>query len=164
LDPNSTSYTGKASTSKFISDLKSRLKRAYELADKQAERSAIRMKRQYDKKPTTSDIRPGDKVLLRNLVPKGKLDNAWEENVYIVIDRPNEDLPVYRVKRDDGQGRVKTMHRNHLLICPFSSPDPASTSTDGPDEPDKPTTPAIRRSKRQRRKPSRFAGADWVPH
>jgi len=40
------------------------------------------------------------------------LDNAWEENVYIVIDRPNEDLPVYRVKRDDGQGRVKT--------CPFS--------------------------------------------
>lgn len=46
---------------------------------------------------------------------KHKLSDKWAEEVYIVLDQQNSDIPVYKVKREDGQGGVKILHRNHLL-------------------------------------------------
>ena len=34
---------------------------------------------------------------------------------YVVTKQPNQDIPVYKVKREDGTGPEKTLHRNHLL-------------------------------------------------
>ena len=50
-----------------------------------------------------------------------KLPDHWSEEVYVVIDQPNSDIPVYRVKLEVGCSAVKTLHRNLLLpLCAFS--------------------------------------------
>ena len=36
----------------------------------------------------------------------------------IVLDQPIPDIPVFKVKREDGHGRLQTLHRNQLL--PFT--------------------------------------------
>ena len=47
-----------------------------------------------------------------------KLADRWSEEVYVVIDQPNSDIPVYRVKLEVGRSAVKTLHRNLLLpLC-----------------------------------------------
>lgn len=55
---------------------------------------------------------------------KHKLSNKWEEDPYIVTDQPNNDIPVYVVKKEDGTGRVRTLHRNHLLPIGYIRPRP----------------------------------------
>lgn len=57
---------------------------------------------------------------MKNVTPKGKLDNFWEDEIYMVLVKPNEDIPVYIVQREDGKGRKRTLHRNLLLACPLS--------------------------------------------
>ena len=58
---------------------------------------------------------------MRNLSERGgtgKLRSHWEEYVYVVVD-VFPDIPVYKVKREDGVGKVKTLHRNLLMKCEF---------------------------------------------
>jgi hypothetical protein len=43
------------------------------------------------------------------------LADKWEEDPYLVISQPNQDVPVYKVQREDGVGRVRILHRNLLL-------------------------------------------------
>ena len=38
-----------------------------------------------------------------------------EDDTYLVLDKPNRDIPVYVVQRKDGLGRKRTLHRNLLL-------------------------------------------------
>ena len=45
--------------------------------------------------------------------------DKWDRHTYIVIGRPDESIPVYRVQRESGDSSVKTLHRNMLL--PFSA-------------------------------------------
>lgn len=54
-------------------------------------------------------------MLLKNLTPTGKLDDKWEKDPYIVAEIPIQDIPVYKVKKETGKGREKTLHRNLLL-------------------------------------------------
>ena len=35
--------------------------------------------------------------------------------IYVVTKQPNQDIPVYKVKREDGTGPENLLHRNHLL-------------------------------------------------
>jgi hypothetical protein len=107
-------------SSVFIEDLRKRLNYAYTLAKNKAQSSAERQKRMYDnRKPTSIKLNPGDKVLVKNVTPQGKLDNFWEDEMYIVVAKPNEGIPVYIVQREDGKGRKRTLHRNLLLPCPL---------------------------------------------
>lgn len=46
---------------------------------------------------------------------KHKLANRWEEEPYVVLDRPNPDIPVYIVRKENGEKRKITLHRNLLL-------------------------------------------------
>ena len=59
----------------------------------------------------------GDRVLVRRLAFQGrhKLADRWEEAPYTVQRQLNPDIPVYVLKREDGRGRERTLHRNHLL-------------------------------------------------
>lgn len=59
----------------------------------------------------------GDRVLVKKLAFEGrhKLADKWEEDVYIVKDQPDSELPVYVVKPEKGSGKSRTLHRNHLL-------------------------------------------------
>ena len=62
---------------------------------------------------------PGDCVLIRNVCSKGKnkLDDKWKKYVYLVVEQPNKQIPVYVVKREHGRGATKMLHRN--LLLPF---------------------------------------------
>lgn len=57
-------------------------------------------------------------MLVRILAHEGrhKLSDRWESTAYTVLEKPNPDIPVYVVKREDGQGSSRTLHRNHLLL------------------------------------------------
>jgi hypothetical protein len=46
---------------------------------------------------------------------KHKRVDRWEDDVYEVLEKPNSDMPVYVVRRLDGQGLKRTLHRNLLL-------------------------------------------------
>ena len=74
-------------------------------------------------------LAPGDRVLVRIVGLKGmqKLADRWSAEVYVVVDQPHEDIPVYRVKQETRRGGFKTLHRNLLLPVqhlPLSKQDP----------------------------------------
>ena len=77
-------------------------------------------KRNYDKKLRSTVLDPGDRVLVRNLTPRGgtgKLRNHWKEAIDTVVRRVKEDLPIYEVQPEQGKGKIRILHRNLLLPC-----------------------------------------------
>ena len=54
---------------------------------------------------------------------KHKIAVRWESDIYIVVDQPNPDVPVYVVKKEDDSGAKRTLHRNLLLPIGFLSGD-----------------------------------------
>lgn len=76
------------------------MQEAYEIARNNARKSAERGKRNHDRKMRSSELNPGDRVLVRNLTPRsgtGKLRNHWEEILHNVVRQVNSDAPVYEV-------------------------------------------------------------------
>ena len=113
----------------FRKDLKNRLDTAYRLATAQAEKSKVRYKNQYDWRVKGSTVVQGDRVLLKNVGIRGKkkLANAWEDPVYVVVGQQDGNIPVF-VRREDGKGAKKTVHRNLLLPVNFFPLDPKCRS------------------------------------
>lgn len=107
--------------SHYVRELKRRLRYAYQLASKNAERLQLRNKRRWDAKVTALPLEVGDRVLVRNLNlrKKHKISDRWESAVHIVIKQPDENIPVYVVKPEDGEGRERVLHRDMLLPCGF---------------------------------------------
>ena len=61
-----------------------------------------------DKRVTFQNLKPGDRVLLKNLAFKGKhkLQNRWCDIPYVVEEKmPN--LPVYKLKPESGKREVE---------------------------------------------------------
>ena len=77
----------------------------------------LNKKKYYDIKARAAQLEVGDRVLVKILAHDGKhkLSDKWADEVYIVAEQPNADIPVYKVKREDGEGSTRTLHRNHLL-------------------------------------------------
>ena len=75
-----------------------------------------RHKKRYDKRSRGVELLPNDLVLVRKVAftERHKIQDKWEEGEYIVIQRPDPFLPVYKVQPVDG-GKVRTLHRNLLL-------------------------------------------------
>lgn len=65
----------------------------------------------------------GDRVLVRvvHFEGKHKLANKWEEEPYIIIAQPNSQIPVYTVRKENGDGKERTLHRNLLYPIGFIS-------------------------------------------
>ena len=105
------------SMTKYVKDLQHRLREAYQLAANSAKRSQHRQKENYDRKVKGAILHIGDRVLVRIIAFESthKLSDKWEEDIYVIVDQPNKDIPVYIVKKENGQGRRRTLHRNHLL-------------------------------------------------
>ncbi|VDI53176.1 Hypothetical predicted protein [Mytilus galloprovincialis] len=80
-----------------------------------------------DKNTTTTrkldqpSYKTGDRVLVKILAFDGKhkLADKWEEDPYQIVNQPNKEIPVYEVKKENGTGRKKTLHRNLLLPIGF---------------------------------------------
>ena len=113
----------------FTRDLKNRLDVAYKLATKQAEKSKARYKKHYDQRARGSTVQVGDRVLVRNVRIRGKqkLANTWETPVFIVLDQPDDQIPVFVVKQEDGKGAKRTLHRNLLMPVNFLPLPPEAT-------------------------------------
>ena len=102
----------------YVDKLKRRMKFAYKVAKSESEKKSRRNKDNYDMKARESKLEVGDRVLVRNVRSRSKLDDRWERDVYVVISIPNSDIPVYTVRKEKGDAKTRTLHRN--LLLPFS--------------------------------------------
>lgn len=69
----------------YVSHWKRKMQEAYQIAARNADKGAARGKAHYDKKVQGRDLQPGDRVLIRNLTPRGgpgKIKSLWENQVY----------------------------------------------------------------------------------
>ena len=116
----------KQTHTKYIENLKEKLKVSFELAASNIKSAQARQKRAYDNRTKGTYIHVGDRVLVKVVSFDGrhKLADRWEEIPYDVIDQPNPEIPVYKVRKENGEGPVRTLHRNLLY--------PISTSLDMP--------------------------------
>ena len=117
------------STSKYIEDLRQRLENAYEIANTAIKNNQGRQKFNYDMKVKGVSLHVGDRVLVKvvSFDGKHKIADKWEDQPYIIKEQPNKDIPVFKVQREDGQGRCKVLHRN--LLLPIGSRLPAPVPT-----------------------------------
>ncbi len=116
LNPNK----GSIDHSEYVEMWTKGMQEAYEIASVHANKCTERNKRHYDQKVRCTSLCPSSRVLVKNLAQKGgpgKLQNVWEDEVYIVICQAAEETPIYEVKPEQGKGRSRVLHRNHLLPC-----------------------------------------------
>ena len=80
-------------------------------------KSQDRQKKNYDTKVKGACLQSKDRVLVKIVAFDGrhKIADKWEEDVYIIIGQPNPDIPVFKVRKENGTGRVRILHRNLLL-------------------------------------------------
>ena len=109
------------SKSKFIDRLHKRLNRAFDRAKSFSEKESERQKKYFDIKSKDIKLESGDVVLVRRTAWKSrhKIQNRWEDEDYVIIDQPNSDIPVYKV-RNLITNQEKTLHRNLLLPMGYS--------------------------------------------
>ena len=90
----------------------------------------------------------GDRVLVKIVAFEGKhkLSNKWEDEPYVVLRQPNPDIPVYVVRKESGEGRKRTLHRNLLLPIGFLNACDLPSDT----SPKKSAQPKVRKSSRIR--------------
>ena len=108
--------TTRKSYDTFVKNWKKSLKDAYQVASRNTQAAAVSNKQRYDKKVKEVLIEVGDKVLVRNLTPRGgtgKLRSWWEQAIYEVMEK-RENVPVYKVRKL-GTNHVRTLHRNLLM-------------------------------------------------
>ena len=118
-------------TPEYVAGLKGRLDYAYRLASDRSDAARAKNKNLYDRKVKENKLEVGDRVLVRNvgLKNKHKLSDKWGSTPYIVVEHPNPEIPVFKVRPEKGPGRERVLHRNLLLPCNFL---PASRSEPGP--------------------------------
>ena len=106
------------SKTRYIEELQERLQKSYQLALKSSQKAKERQKEHYDLKTRGAKVEEGDRVLVKIVAFDGKhkIADRWEEDPYIVQWKPNPDIPVYTVKKENGQGKERTLHRNLLLL------------------------------------------------
>ena len=118
----------------YVSNLRKQLREAYQLANVEAEKAREDQKTGYDKRARAGVLDIGDRVLVKVLAFTGKhkLADGFEEDPYVVVEQKDPNIPVYIVRREDGKGKPRTLHRNHLLpVNNF----PIPTVTIGREEP-----------------------------
>lgn len=127
----SSDNTCKETYLKYVKDLRKELKAAYNLAESAAARQNKGNKERYDRKVKFAQLLPGDRVLIRKLGLQGKhkLADHWASTPY-VVESQLSNLPVFRLKPEDGDGPIKILHHNHILplgqkVClvPTQNPD-----------------------------------------
>jgi hypothetical protein len=122
--------TGTQTTTAYAKGLRERLAESYQLATSAADKARNRQKGSYDMKVRGAVLGIGDRVLVKQLAFEGrhKLADKWEEDVYCVLDQPNQEIPVFQVQKENQEGRIRTLHRNHLLPVGYLRPNPETRS------------------------------------
>ena len=92
------------------------MKEAYQIAQRNAKKTAEGGKEYYNKRV----FQLGDRVLVRNVTERrgpGKLKSHWEHVINVLVDRIGYQSLVQRVKPETGGGRTRVLHRNLQLPC-----------------------------------------------
>ena len=113
----------------FVKKLKDRLKYTYDLVSASIAKSAKNSKTRYDQKIRGSVPEVGDRVLVKNVGPRGKhkIADKWEDSAYLMVDQKDVNIPVFCIQNENGQGPIRTVHRN--LLLPLSLPLPKHAKT-----------------------------------
>lgn len=72
----------------YVEKWKHGMEEAYKIARECAKKSADRSKKNFDKKVRSTTLQPGDRVLVKNLTPRGgpgKIRNFWEDSIHVVV-------------------------------------------------------------------------------
>ena len=112
------------------------MKEAHRIAQEHNSKFHQHNKYHYDKKIHFTNLDIGERVLVRNLTPRGgpgKLRSYWENEVPIVTAKKG-DNPVYEIVPESTKRKPRVLHRNLLLPCPYlpldipaQAPPPKST-------------------------------------
>ena len=94
-DSNIQAYT------EYVTDLQNRIKETFDVVNRNTAKARQKQKAYHDTKARAAKLRPGDRVLVEILAFDGKhtIADKWSEDVFIVIDQPNSEIPTYRVRR-----------------------------------------------------------------
>ena len=89
---------------------------AFKLAEKNSDKSKEYGKSKYDARVSCAKLQVGDRVLVKNVKPVGKMAPHWSPDVY-VVDLQRGDLPVFELRSyGSKRGKKRVLHRN-LLKC-----------------------------------------------
>ena len=106
------------SLSKYSTDFKKRLQGALKTARQVQDRVSARYAEYYDSKAQAAVLEVGDLVLVKNVgligEKENKLADKYFDNPYLIVAKPNPDVPVYKVEEVDGT-RKRVVRRNLLL-------------------------------------------------
>ena len=93
-----------ANVTEYVQKMREKLQEAYKLAAKNREVASGKQKAYYDKKVYGSCPEVGDLVLVKKhkFDGKHKLADRWEDSVYRIVAGDKPDLPIYRVKPENG--------------------------------------------------------------
>ncbi len=103
--------------SKYTDDLRNRFRSSYNKARQVIKTSQDKQKRSYDHRIRGVHLHPGDRVLVKVMAFDGrhKLVDKWSEDVYTIERQINDKVPVFEIRREDGHGKKRILHRNLLL-------------------------------------------------
>ena len=122
---------GSKSYEAFVESLRDRLQFAYKLAQSNVTKAQAHQKCNFDLKARNNSLYPGDRVLVRNygLIGTNKIADRWKEEVYVIVEQPDKEIPVYQLKLEHGKGKPKILHRNMLLSVGHIPVDQYTSST-----------------------------------
>ena len=96
----------------YVMEVRRHCKEAYAEAHLQMNCEAEKQKWYYDRTTSTTQLVPGDVVLMKSDAYQGKrkVKDQWSETEFVVVPQVTDGIPAYEVK--DGAGNVKTIHHN----------------------------------------------------
>ena len=128
---------------KYVENWQQAMKDAFNIVSDNIQKSNNRNKTSYEKKVLGSELKVGDRVLVKNVSETGgtgKLKSFWEHKIYKVVS-VHKDLPIYQIQPEAGGSKIRTVHRNLLLLCnqlPSNTPHPSKKVQPKP----KPSSPS----------------------
>ena len=107
--------------SKYVDRLQRRLAHAYKTAKTFTDKESSRQKALFDRRSKDLRLQPGDLCLVKKTAwqARHKIQNRWEDDLYVILSQNNEDIPVYTI-RNTVTLNEKTLHRNLLLPLGYS--------------------------------------------
>ena len=109
--------------SSYVEALQRQMTVAFKVTMTKADKARLKQEGAYNRKVREQELHPGDRVLVLNKMPRRrcKLKDRWEAIPYLVV-RKLDGIHVYTVRQLVSQ-KLRTLHRNMILLCPFEVSD-----------------------------------------